>query len=164
MKTMILIFVFFAAGCHEELNLRIDTNCTPEQRADIESAIIEINNAWYGCHGGNGIELTGDAEIDSYDLLKWESDSDDVVACVPDGERILMEFPDDVNGASTYGGNVILFISRIPDGEFRAVAIHELGHYIGMGHSDDPTSVMYGEGVEVEHLSDGDIDTMCRMD
>jgi predicted Zn-dependent protease len=42
-----------------------------------------------------------------------------------------------------HDGDIILLTERIDLGYEYRVAMHELGHYVGMGHSEDPASVMY---------------------
>lgn len=164
-----LFLILLLAGCNEELNLRIDKNCTIQQSADIISAVEEWNNAWDGCRDDHGIELTGYVEITDYDSVDDDStrdrgDDDDWVVCVPPGDPLEDKYPDSVNGMSTHAANVIIFSGKIDREFFRRIVLHEIGHYIGLDHSKNPNDVMFDKGEKVEHLSYGDIMTMCNME
>jgi hypothetical protein len=166
----IFVLVILAAGCREELNLRIDANCTDDQREKIVAAVAEINDAWYGCHPSGGINIVGRVVVTNYDNVNSPEahkmgDDDDWVLCVPAGEKIIDDYPANIWGQGAYAGNVTLFQSKIPEDQFYRFALHELMHYIGVDDLDgDPLSIMHQGAPKVDRLAESDIALMCEMD
>jgi len=117
-----------AGACDHPIAYSLDPQFNTDERALIEDAM----NVWRQGTGGRVCFISGgrDLLIDKLDrsdqLQPWDSD-----------------WPHHV--ALTKGGRIWIVATRIDDpGEYRALAVHELGHYLGIGHIEDtPLTYMH---------------------
>jgi len=146
------ILMSILLGCAEEsvyciptdedaYELYIDAECLPRERAAIMDGIDRLNELV--CEPL--VELVGSVVVnhDGEDM----GTEVDAVACYYgepewyDGSRYESKL-----GWSDYYQNVRLFTFRNPgmaDNYALAIAMHELGHYVGIGHAADKRAVMY---------------------
>ena len=69
----------------------------------------------------------------------------------------------DVNGIKRYVVGQVYLDSTVTDGELTKLTLeHELGHVLGLDHTDDSSQLMY-RSLEASHLGDGDIAGLNRL-
>lgn len=158
----LLLIVLVLVGCdgdtcdlqpyeHEVLPLHIDTHCHEQHVEAIETAVNELNRV-------SASELCQPviAIGEPVDVDHWAAEvQQGTISCYyeePEWFQDTEKWVDKV-GWSDYFENVRLFFWKTPlkhDNFSRALALHELGHYIGLDHVDDQDAVM-SQGISSSH-------------
>jgi len=68
--------------------------------------------------------------------------------------KVISSAPEIVGGSAAFRTDYVEYASK---SESRALLLHELGHALGLGHSDDKKSVLYPIVGTTPKLSAGDI-------
>jgi hypothetical protein len=116
---------------------------TPEQRARIHDAITELNDAFAAFDAGlilvEGNSSTwADIHVRTDTSSPCGSAADGVLGCETIAGEITI-----VQGWNWYTGSDPSLVGS-NQYDYQTMVMHELGHSIGLGHSTDPKSVMYG--------------------
>jgi hypothetical protein len=138
-KTFLVLLLFFSACSEPFYYVCVERGCPSAYEAAAVDAIDEINRQY--AHLNDGDEL-----IEYGGLQRYEVDNVDADAAKNDVDVIICS---GAEGRAPYGygipdGDIILYTERIPADDVLIVALHEVGHYIGMHHSDNEASVMFG--------------------
>lgn len=135
-----LAITLIALGCTEiEEGLWIDNDCSELVE---ENLVIATERLWDEV--GIDVEVLGRKDLSGIDL-----DPNEVT-----GVKCLSKADAPEKDVLGFGGNfgIILYGT---DG--LCTIMHELGHYVGMGHVDDLESIMYPYFRGNEHYTDADI-------
>jgi hypothetical protein len=159
---MFLIAAVLLFGCTHGTPVKIDLGCSPEQVDAIYRAVGTLND-WYWDHTGeNAAEIVGTTWADYDYLFTRESDYDNehVIACVP--EWALPGTP--LDGYLGFGGEQsdVAVIGRLEGIEFESTLLHELGHFVGLDHVEDPDAVMYQYWNDTIRFTDADTEELMR--
>ena len=122
----------------------IDSSCGTREREGILDAIEEINEMSNSMVCKPVLKFKGYVEI-NHDIERLPGNGE-VVCYTEEPEWFENASYSDKLGWGTYYKNVRLFIFKNPlmsDNLSLALSIHELMHYIGLPHDDNPNSVMY---------------------
>lgn len=104
-----------------------------------DSEFSDIRFGWADIDGPSGV--LGDATIPSAGEL----------------DRVIVRFDQAEDWAT--GGN-----AQLPQLDFRLTATHEIGHAIGILHSDDPNSLMFDlYNQEIQTLQDDDVEAVVSV-
>ena len=140
-----------------------------ELSADYQAAVHEAFETWeaYG-----EVDFVYTTDVDQADILIGWSSMDGAGGTVSDSEVLTVGAPFS-DFYSAYGGYVFFdpaenwTLGSSGAGatgiSFNAVALHEIGHIIGLAHNPDPTSIMYADYGTSFDLSDEDKTGMFRQ-
>jgi hypothetical protein len=114
--------------CDRPITYSLDPRFTEDERALVEEAMSVWERGTGGrvCFSPGGQDLVIDRLDRPDELEPWDSEWRRHVAL-------------------TKGGRIWIVATRVDDaGEYRALVVHELGHYLGIGHIEDtPTTFMH---------------------
>ena len=115
-------------ACERPIAYTLDARFNPDERR----VIFEAMQVWERGSGGRVTFVEGGDDV----VLEKLDRSDQLEPFDPD-------WPQHV--ALTRGGRIWIVAARIDDaGEYRALIVHELGHYLGIGHIEDtPMTYMH---------------------
>ncbi|HSY25492.1 MAG TPA: hypothetical protein VK841_25400 [Polyangiaceae bacterium] len=112
-----------AGACEQPIHYALDVRFNPDERSLIEDAM----SVWERGTGGRVCFAAGGHDL----VIERLERSDELAPYDPDWSRHV---------ALTKGGRIWIVAPRIDDpGEYRALAVHELGHHLGIGHIEDTT-------------------------
>jgi hypothetical protein len=171
MKT---IFVFFAlmilsgCGCEERpYELWIDSACLPGDQEVIRDSVATVN-AWTRENIGEAlIEIGGVDKVDHEQALT-SSGTDpnwgrDFIICFnkkPDADSA--ELWNGLSGHAYQGGDIWLFRFVIAsDQKLFRTTLHELGHHIGLPHTEQEPAVMHNPP-NSDSFTDFDSELLCE--
>jgi hypothetical protein len=128
-----------AVPSHLQATVTVDHRFSPGERAALQSAV----NDWRDATDGRAA-----LELVLGDSAEWAINSVDRIDRCPK-----------CAGLTDLGLPAIeLSRSRITGlSMFRAVALHELGHFFGLGHSSDPKLLMFSCYVGNDEITAGDV-------
>lgn len=132
-------------GMTGQITVSVDAGVTAEQRQSIQGAIAAVNSVM----GSTGSSLTlvdgGSAGIRLHNAATSACGgmADGVLGCATQGDVTML------SGWNWYTGSDAAAIGA-DQYDYQSAVAHELAHSLGLGHSDDPSSVLY------HHLSPGD--------
>ena len=104
-------------------------------------------------------------------LKRIHNDNDSFIITKANSDDKLINFLDQLTDNGTLGyfhykydvQAIVVLPERMRGLDYyRAVFMHEMGHSIGISHSDDKDSVMYPTMNEVFHLTKNDVTWFCR--
>jgi hypothetical protein len=170
MKTNFAFFLFIAlsgCGCDERpYELWLDSACSPNDQEVIRDA-VDVLNAWTLQELGEElIEIGGIDKVDHEKALT-SSGTDpnwgrDFVICFsekPDGSNDLWT---GLSGHAYQGGDIWLFLFVISsDQKLSRTTLHELGHHIGLPHTDKEPAVMHNPP-NSDSFTDYDSELLCE--
>jgi hypothetical protein len=113
-----------AGRCPRAIAYSLDPRFDADERRLIEDAmhLWERGTGERVCFAGGGLDLVIDKLDRPEQLEPWD----------PEWRRHV---------ALTKGGRIWIVADRLADaGEYRALVVHELGHYLGVGHIEDTTA------------------------
>ncbi|MEE9397295.1 MAG: DUF4214 domain-containing protein [Methylococcales bacterium] len=113
------------------------------------------------CDNFNGFNGVGFNETFCGDL--WDDKTLAVTTGLVDQDGFLVERDIVFNSSlswNVYSGPIQSTAAGGNLNEFKRVALHELGHVIGLGHSDQPLSIMKAHMSSIETISELDVSTV----
>lgn len=133
MRNLVILFLLLI-GCVEEQGIWIHESCS-----DYDQNLIDAVDKMNEREGEEVIFIEGNkgGSVGS----KQENINDDM-------DYFYCDVYDDIQAmgeASSYRGDIYLYPSNMTrEDTLFCTAMHELGHrYLGLGHSDDPDTIMY---------------------
>lgn len=149
MRQVFLTVILICLGCETpEKGLWIDDACS----ATVEENLIEATARLWD-EAGIDVEILGRKDLSEVVL---DPNTITGVKCLPAEEAPEPDLSGYVTvglgsnrGIYLYGG-----VDNLP------TIMHELGHYVGMDHVDDPEAVMYPIMVGNEHYTDADLESI----
>lgn len=138
--------------------LKADTEFTDDQLVLFQSAIDSWREA---THGRANIVLRGRTNAACTSDEVGSEDTPVLYACGPNDSKLKdveKENSEPVLSGFADTGHVALVIDRLTtDRMFHATSLHELGHFVGLPHSQDPHSLMYPTN-HVDYIDQGTVD------
>lgn len=119
--------------------------------ADIDAALQSALTAWEGVAAVDFLEVDSGGDF-SIGVAPYEGNIAGVASYGPN----LAGLNSLVSGSITFNSNMVWDDYGDGGTDFYAVALHELGHILGLAHPDDPTQIMNAT-IFADDLGDGDI-------
>ncbi|MEA3272144.1 MAG: matrixin family metalloprotease [Patescibacteria group bacterium] len=192
MRTLTIFVMLFACGCTQTLPANILIGSNFEQ--DEADAILSAFDKWEQATGREIIIYRGryiDADydfwnmIDNYHVVYKAESPTPATEFFNDWARMKDERDSDIAGFGMLSDIIIYwytwgedfdidtetehydvirayFLWRLED-----LVMHEIGHFLGLGHNDDPDSIMNihheRHWPEPNYISDRDVDDFCHL-
>lgn len=181
MYKYILIFIIIFFGCEEERDNRwpsceeelkdyevqdlwIDSKCSNRDTELILRAVDKLNDMSNGLICQPKVNVVGTMVVDHDDINMGGAKH--VAVCYnyePDW------YKDSVNMSNHHGyckffHSFRLFFFKTSDNKARRLGLimHELGHYVGMRHSNDPDAMMHQGRKKYTNYQEADADEFCK--
>jgi len=169
LRSVLVAAALAVAACGRELpqDIYIDSSWSPEETAIIEASIVEWNEL-------SRTHLKDPRPVLAYrgrftDEFQSADFGDDfhVIYRIGRLDQVPEFLRDDPPGGYGSYGDMLIFTFNICEGcdeyydNLRTVALHEIGHFLGLSHYEHRAGIMQPGNYDVKHLQAADVEEFC---